>query len=262
MAQHPTLAQVARLAAGLIVAAAVLMAFNHAHFGSPFATSYKYVDPHFTQPGLFMGVLDWPQLPRVYWLTFHPHRGLFYCCPLLLLALFGLRAGSTWRRTIVETVLPLAVIGYFFLFNLSFLGWTGGWGVGPRYLIPTIPFLFVFVARAAVRFPRLSAVLIAVSIVNMFTVAAVCLMVPAKDFGPPMRLDPVVECYRRLFGWHTIAMHHGSFNLGQLMKMPGLSSLLPPLIALVAFWWFAFGRRPKAGLSAVLHGTEQGGGRS
>ena len=31
----------------------------------------------FTQHGLLFGVFDWPQLERLYWLTFHPFRGLF-----------------------------------------------------------------------------------------------------------------------------------------------------------------------------------------
>jgi hypothetical protein len=57
-----------------------------------------------------------------------------------------------------------------------------------------------------------------------------------------MRLDPVFECYRRLFSWHTISMQQGSFNLGLLLKMPGLTSLLLPLAALGAFWWYAFTR--------------------
>ncbi len=132
------------------------------------------------------------------------------------------------------------MIAYFVLFNMSFYGWTGGWGVGPRYLMPSIPFMFVLATFAARRWPRVAAVLAVVSVSNMFTVAAVCLMVPAKDSGPPMHLDPIVECYRRLYSWHTISMHHGSFNLGLKMGMPGLSSLLPPLAVIVACFWMAW----------------------
>ena len=239
---RPSVAQVARLLVGPVVAGAILLTLNWLNFGGPFSTSYHHVNPLYKRPGLFLGVFHWPRLSYAYWLTVHPHRGLFYCCPMLALAVLGFR-GEAQRRRFVETWLPLAIIGYFFLFNLSFYAWTGGWGVGPRFLMPAIPLLFVFVARAAHRFPRLAAALVAVSVANMFTVTAVCLMVPTNDTGPPMRLDPVIECYRRLFSWHAISMHQGSFNLGLLLKMPGLTSLLPPLAALAAFWWFALTRR-------------------
>jgi hypothetical protein len=250
---RPSFAQMVRLSVGLIVAAAILVTLNWMNFGGPFSTSYHHVDPLYKRPGLFLGVFHWPRLSYAYWLTVHPHRGLFYCCPMLALAVLGF-GGAVQRRRFVETSLPLAIFGYFFLFNLSFYAWTGGWGVGPRFLMPAIPFLSVFVARAAHRFPRLTAVLVAVSIANMFTVTAVCLMVPTNDSGPPMRLDPVFECYRRLFSWHTISMQQGSFNLGLLLKMPGLTSLLLPLAALGAFGWYALtrGRESSPGSMSVL----------
>src|SRR5688572_11747020 len=80
---RPSFAQMVRLSVGLIVAAAILMTLNWMNFGGPFSTSYHHVDPLYKRPGLFLGVFHWPRLSYAYWLTVHPHRGLFYCCPML-----------------------------------------------------------------------------------------------------------------------------------------------------------------------------------
>jgi len=76
--------------------------------------------------------------------------------------------------------------------------------------------------------------------------------VPGKDFGPPMRvrdgtsdghvLDPIVECYRRLFGWREVAMHQGSYNIGQKLGMPGVMSILPPAVAVIACFGIGLAR--------------------
>ena len=244
--RRPTWRDVVAFCAGPAVAVGITLLYNAINFDKLLTTNHAYTAWSHESRDLFMGALGWPQPMRLYWITIHPHRGLFYACPFLALALLFPWSEARWRQLLRDHLVPLGVIVYFVLFNISFSAWTGGWSVGPRYLIPSIPFLFVLATYAARRLPKVASVLAVVSVSNMFTVAAVCLMVPTKDFGPPPPLDPIVECYRRLYSWHTISMHHGSFNLGLKMGMPGLTSLLPPLAVVIACFGLAL-RDPRRG---------------
>ena len=251
--RKPSWRDVTVFCAGPAAAVGIILCYNAVNFGALFTTNHAYTPWSQESPHLLLGALWWPQPIRLYWLTIHPHRGLFYACPVLALAFLFPWGEPRWRQILRDHLVPLGVIAYFLLFNMSFYGWTGGWGVGPRYLMPSIPFVFVLATFAARRWPKVAAVLALVSVSNMFTVAAVCLMVPAKDGGPPMHLDPIVECYRRLYSWQTIAMHHGSFNLGLKMGMPGLTSLLPPLAVMLACFGLAL--RQRAGRPALQQVT-------
>ena len=53
--------------------------------GSPFASSYSRVDPQYIHQGQLLGHFDWPDIRRLWWLSFHPVRGLLYCCPILII---------------------------------------------------------------------------------------------------------------------------------------------------------------------------------
>jgi hypothetical protein len=233
-----------------LAAIAGLMVFHAALFGSALATSHAHQPAGMNQPGLFMGVFDWPEWRRVYWLTFHPFRGLFYYCPILLLGVLGAvyRArsgmGARW-------VLPLAIVVLFFMFNLCFAGWTGGWCVGPRYLIPAMPMLFLFAPSAVRRHRRISGVLIALSVLNMLAVTSVRVIFPAPSFGaPPAPTDsfsnPIGECLRR-WTFDQVARQVGSFNLGMLAGLEGVSSIVPVILIIVAFYGVLLGWRLRQG---------------
>src|SRR4029434_4954905 len=96
-----------------------------------------------------------------------------------------------------DMLLPLTVVLYFFLFNLTFDGWTGGWGAGPRYLICAMAFLFAFAAPAWIRYRKLCWVLIAASCLTMLAITAYSAQFPANTFGPPSSDRPVAESMRR-----------------------------------------------------------------
>src|SRR5205814_8135479 len=106
----------------------------------------------------------------LYWLTLHPLRVVLYLCRIFVIPLLSLLSARKLDR---RAILPLAVIAYFLLFNLGFDGWTGGWGAGPRYLIPATPFLWAFAAPGLARFRYVAIALIVVSIVNMMAITAV-----------------------------------------------------------------------------------------
>lgn len=103
-------------------------------FGSPWETGRYDHYGYFVAP--FAGLVG--QLVG-------PGRSLLLYSPALLVALWG------WRRSIARhpaaagMVISLAVIRWAFVSTRS--DWWGGWGIGPRYLVPLIPLLLLPLAE-------------------------------------------------------------------------------------------------------------------
>ena len=112
-----------------------LMYFNLIRFGSLSETGYN-------QEILF-------EAPWVgaYGLLFSPGRGLFIYAPLMLLLFFGIR--PAWRRLPRPYFLLIAAMCLFYwLFYGSWYAWGGTWGWGPRFLMPILPLLMLFVGES------------------------------------------------------------------------------------------------------------------
>ncbi|MCB0165945.1 MAG: hypothetical protein KDI79_17055 [Anaerolineae bacterium] len=112
-----------------------LMYFNLIRFGSLSETGYN-------QEILF-------EAPWVgaFGLLFSPGRGLFIYAPLMLLLFFGIR--PAWRRLPRPYFLLIAAICLFYwLFYGSWYAWGGTWGWGPRFLMPILPLLMLFVGES------------------------------------------------------------------------------------------------------------------
>lgn len=111
-----------------------LLYFNYARFGSITETGYNR-EMSFIPPWI-----------GGFGLLFSPGRGLFIYSPLMLLLFFGLR--PAWRRLPRPYFLLVASICVFYwLFYGSWFAWGGTWGWGPRFLMPVLPLLMVFVAE-------------------------------------------------------------------------------------------------------------------
>jgi hypothetical protein len=244
---------------GPAVSLAVTFAINSLTYSQLLVTSYGLQSRQFVTEGLLLGVFHWPQLIRLYWLSVHPFRGLFYCCPVLLIGVVGfLRAviGRSLHRT---GLLPVFVVAYFVLFNLSFNAWTGGWGIGPRYLVPAIPFLYAYAHHGFIRHKWLSGAVMVLSAIIMIAVTAVAAMIPANNFGPPPDLNPVRVTMQILLAGKVsvstqgiLERHPGpsapgqledrwdSYNLGEAAGLQGVASLLPVLLVVAAFYLIVF----------------------
>ena len=236
------------LGAALLTGA--LLAHNYACFGSPFVSNKSIETVAFRSTGQLFGLLDWPQPIRLFWLTFHPFRGLFLCCPVLMVSFLSMRLyRPLWAMTL-ETGIPLAIVAYHFLFNMSFNGWTGGWCVGPRYLIPALPFLYSFALAGSRRFRVVTTGLAVLSAAMMICVSAVLVMVPGPNQGPPPYFSPVRFCFDYLGAGMVSISTTGmldirptfsnnrpwaSYNLGELAGLHGVASLIPIGLALLAF---------------------------
>ncbi len=127
------------LAGGLIFISPLLI-YNYAILGKPFGSLYSYTVnfPNMTKG--FYGLV-YPDFGVFMKLLFSGKHGILWFSPLLVAVPLALIA--LWRRpgqrslAVILTVIPI----YYFLWNSSFLNWTGGASTTPRYLTPMLPFL-------------------------------------------------------------------------------------------------------------------------
>jgi hypothetical protein len=228
------------------------MFYQYRAFGSAIHPSYSYY-----QEGAFpwmkhgyMG-LTYPRIDVMLKLLFGCRRGLFFAAPALILAPFGLRI--LWKNKNPEIryagVAATSIAVYYFLFNASFSVWAGGWSYGPRYMAAGIPLLCVGLA------PGWSA--LGTIWRRIFAALAVCgslfaLMAVSTTPQPDDQFHcPLMQVMIPSFWAGKLALTrgsmltaaedipfgtHGAFNLGQLVGLHGLASLIPLLVV----WGLAF----------------------
>lgn len=128
-----------RVVAGGASFAALLAVYQKRCCGGFFSTPISTMDERFVTKGAVYGILQRPSLEALYGVTIGPYRGLFFFAPVLLMVIIGLVAWarSGEERTELATIIVITLI--FFGFNISFINWEGGFGVGARYLVPLIP---------------------------------------------------------------------------------------------------------------------------
>jgi hypothetical protein len=239
----------------------VLLAYLHAAFGG-FRPSYSYYDANsfsFMQQQGYLG-LTYPHPDRLLKLLFGCARGLFVASPVMIAApvgLWWLGKGKTQR----SAVLVAGVIAaYYFLFNASFYWWKAGLTFGPRYAGACIPLLCLGLAIVWERVsPGWRWVLIALGVCSI----ALTLMVVSTTSQLSMQDScPVVHSSVPAFYAGEVAMNresmltaaeagggYGAFNLGQLMGLHGVASLVPLVLmwVLAATVWTRINHRKSAG---------------
>jgi len=243
---------VAGVGVGAGICVVVLMAYLHAAFGA-FRPSYSYYDPNsfsFMQQQGYLG-LTYPHPDRLLKILFGCSRGLLFASPVLLAApygLWGLWKGKTHRAA---AVVAAGIAAYYFLFNASFYWWKAGLTFGPRYAGACIPFVCVGLAvvwgQATVGWRRVliaagaCGVLLALMVVSTTSQLAMQDSCPILHSTIPAFWSGQVAINRE--SMLTVGESNGSygaFNLGQLVGLRGLASLLP-LFAIwglgAAVWW-------------------------
>ncbi|HVR69938.1 MAG TPA: hypothetical protein VMT87_03760 [Vicinamibacteria bacterium] len=233
------------LAAGAFAPLAGLAAYHAVAFGSPLTLPYAFSTDAPRRQGAFFG-LGAPSPRVLYAILLSPYRGLFYSAPWLLLALPGAvrlwRAGRFRPEVAVTAALPLLYV----LLNAGLNDWHGGWGTGPRHLVPALPFLALaaggLVAGRAPSRPEAAAYALVAgySAVLMLVATAVQPEVP-RWFGRPFEdyLWPAFAEGR--LALNTLPIHTGTvherreaWNAGELMGLTGIATLAPLAVLLAA----------------------------
>lgn len=138
--------------AGAIGPILMLWFYQFESFGHPFYPPQHFMPPQTGSDVGYQGVF-WPSGELLWLLLFSPQFGLFVASPFLLLSL----ASPFMRRFVVparETVFMLIFFVAYALFFSTIEYTKIQWITGIRYMVPTIPFLFVLTAAVLTRLPR------------------------------------------------------------------------------------------------------------
>ncbi len=137
---------------GGLVPGVMMMAYDMAIFHTPLPVGYEYSELYTNVHDIGLISLTYPHLAYLYGITFGSFRGLFYVSPVLLVGLAGLVFWWFWGKFRAEALVVGWAVISFFLFNGSSVMWQGGFSVGPRYLVPMLPFLALAFGPFAIRF--------------------------------------------------------------------------------------------------------------
>jgi len=267
--------RLAWMALGAVVALAVLFTYHGLAFGGPFTLPYRFSIQQPRHRGLFMGLVI-PSGRTLYYILLDEYRGLFYGSPWLLLAVPGVWLLLSDRRFRAEGAVCAAVALLYVALNASLTDWHGGWGMGPRHLVSTLPFLALAVTgieangyrvapgsvaaisprtRTAVR--AAGGLAIGYSMFLMLVGTAVKPEVPRDVYRPYQQfLFPAFFEGHLALNTQSIDMVTGrgrsvrfAWNLGQRLGLAGGASLLPLALyaALTGGWLLVALRREARG---------------
>lgn len=240
------------LAAGLV--AAGWMGYNTAVFGGPLELGYSHSELWAQQHHTGFMSLSLPHAEAVWGITFGLFRGLFVLSPWLLLALPGF---WWWYRSgehRPEFWIALASVLTIFFFNASSIMWWGGFAIGPRYLLPALPFMalpVVFVWRAWGEQLWFKAVLIISFVWSLL--ATWGLTLADQAFPSDAIRNPLLE-----YAWPNWLVGNIARNFGTVLGFKGIWSLVPLLVVLgliAAGWWLLNRRDVERGRLTVQPST-------
>ncbi|MDA1138942.1 MAG: hypothetical protein O3B01_10200 [Planctomycetota bacterium] len=233
------------MAIGMVLPVAFLLLYHWVCFGHPLATSYTYENEQFvTADGK---VFDFPTLKAVWGITFSEWRGLFYGSPVLVFCVPGFVYFCKQRcGRLPEALVCIGTVVFYFVLNTSFINWHGGWCSGPRYMIPSLPFMVCALHFLSGRLRLAMIGLAGVSVCIQFALTAV------DPSTPHQVTNPTKYSFQQLFqnkvsinnqgvlemfppeheGQGTPQPRHAwsSFNVGELIGLSGVMSLLPLLV--------------------------------
>ena len=187
-----------------------------------------------------MGIL-WPNLIVLYYTTFHPLMGIFWQSPVLLLSFVGAVFMFRQRSYRAEAVLAVWVICSYFVLMSGYYMWWGGFSLGPRHIIPALPFfcmLLIFVPK------RLNWPLVGLCLVSIgqMMIAAASNVEVQDTMAKKISTLSFFE-YSNIYNFCLKLLLQGKFNqnLGQLfLHLQLWSSLIPILVVMIGITIFFF----------------------
>jgi hypothetical protein len=174
-------------------------------------------------------------------ILFSNFRGLFILSPWLLASVAGFVIW--WRRRIARPAfwISLAICGSFLVFNASSVMWWGGFAVGPRYLLPALPFLAVPTIFTLSRFEKATWFRITFALSLLWSLVATWGLALAGQAYPSDTIqNPFIDYALPAWRQGDVAR-----NLGHLMSLTGALSLVPLgiLCMLLMAGWLRWLRR-------------------
>jgi hypothetical protein len=158
---RPLISRGTAYAAGTVVGALPMLAFNYWAFGNPLKLAYGYAVAF---PGAsghdvlglnshgFFGITA-PRFHSALSLLL-AGRGLLVLTPIIVMAVIGVFIMRRQHRAEANTILAIAAV--YFIYNSGYWLPFGGGTPGPRFLIPALPFLAIGWAYAYKRLPAVT----------------------------------------------------------------------------------------------------------
>lgn len=167
------------------------------------------------------------QLSSLLQLLFSPYRGLFFYSPFLLIGVSGMIKmirDPEWRR---EGWLFLSVVVVYFLFLSAFSDWEGGWSMGPRHLVPILPFLATTVLFQVGRSSGVLRKLLIwfLSVSSLLAITLTFLGTVTFPYFPKEFMNPFYD-----LSWQLLLRGKLAPTLGELCGLAGFYRLIPIII--------------------------------
>jgi hypothetical protein len=236
-----------RLAVGATPPLLMLAAYDYAAFGTLLPVGYGHSSLWADVHNVGFLSLTYPRPDALWGITFGAHRGLFFLSPFLLFAIPGYV--WLWRereRRAEFWVFLLAPIS-FLLFNASSAMWQGGFAVGPRYLVPSLPFLAMAAGLGVTRAWSRSLLRPIVGLAAAWSLFAVAAETIAGQSFPDYTPNPLFDLSLPRLAEGDIAR-----NVGMAFGLAGFASLAPLILLLaIALWLVA--RSEKMPLQTVAN---------
>lgn len=228
----------------------VMAAYNYAIFRTPLPLGYLY-DPNYTEwhhTGLV--TVTYPKLDVLWNITFSPYRGVFFLSPFLLLAVPGFIYFWRVKKHRPEFFVSLINVVSFLMFNASSVVWWGGFAVGPRYLIPMLPYLTFSISFFLAKVGRIVwAQVLTYGLVIVSGLVVWTETVSGQSF-PDFTPNPLFDYSLPRFLSGDIAR-----NVGMVFGLSRWNSLVPVVIFLTAMVFLLLGtasvRRSSDGLEVL-----------
>jgi len=230
-----------------IIPISIQLLYNKLCFGNFLSIAYTYSDNPYFRTSMQQGVMGihWPDWNALYYMTLHPTMGLFWESPVLLLSTIGagvILLENSYRE---EAILVLWIICSYLVIMSGYYMWWGGFAVGPRHIIPILPYFVFFLAFVPKRFNWPFVGLSLVSIGQMLIAAASNVLVPDTMV---LKINTLGFFeYSNIYNYCLKQLIEGKFtqNLGhRFLGLNSWSSLIPLVIVIVGatFLFFWIGR--------------------
>ncbi len=224
--------------------------YNYAIFGTPLPVGYEHSALWQDVHSVGFLSLTLPQADALWGITFGSYRGLFLLAPFLLLAIPGFYFFWRARTQRAEFWVTLWCVVSFFLFNGSSAMWSGGFAVGPRYLVPVLPFLAlpIIFLLPAVRSKLIQA---ACALAMLGSLVLVWIQTIGGQSFPQFQPNALMD-----YSLPRILAGDIARNVGMVLGLRGWSSLIPLLgiLFVLTMGWVFWERRsnePAASLSEL-----------
>jgi len=137
--ERPSFQRVQHLAWPVVAAAVIHLGWNGYRFGNPFDFGYDWSET--MPPGVVAEGFSGDYWRGLVGLTLSPGKGLLFFAPPVVLGVLAWGECYARQRPTAIAIAIMTLIS--FLFWPHYVFWAGGYCVGPRQILPLIPFLLL-----------------------------------------------------------------------------------------------------------------------